>query len=601
MASKKSGSAPPVSSFPRKKVAISVILGVIVVSIALVMLFAFGDNVQQSDTMTREGSTSELVSDSQRQSVQRYVTQFCGIGSASNSTEYVIEYVLPEKCEMPLGIAVENGNQVNPATVWYISTKNGTLGKYSISHDEFGGEVQIPLWPSRQNPISSSQVWDVKVTESQEEAGNSSMSSVDVWFTDERQNAIWKYNNSSNQFDMFQIPETSEAFGTTYPVSFEIDEKNNRIYLVGIRSPAIWIGDLLKMKNGTSSGIEKIELPVNNFRGLVDPELISTGSIAFDRQNGALWISVLAFDVKGQIFRYDLANNTFRIYDLPADLRSPVGLAITYDNHGGNSSYVWGTDHATNIFFKLDPITGDITKYSTSQLSPRVYGSDPDITLESTYTLPYWIKSESNTGTDKNLSDVDPSSVWFNEHIGNKIAKFQPTNGTLIEYWIPTQNKLWGSCSNANNLQCGISNALQFAVGNSAGEEEVWFTEWTENKIGKIRTQKELPFSVNVSSPYISINRGNSIDIPLEITPRSSNNDTLHLISSGSFSPSGSLVNATGIFSQQTIELGEVEGPNRVSFIFTPDDNLMPGNYTLMLGGETEELSVLKAVNIHVI
>jgi virginiamycin B lyase len=603
MASKKAGdSKPRASPLSRRKLAIFIILGIVAISVVSVVVFMFNNSFT-------EDSTSNLVSNSQKQSIQKYVTQFCGLGSTPNSTEYVTEYTLPGTCEIPLGIAVDT-NQGNSGTVWYVSTKNGTLGRYNIDKNQFGDEVQIPIWPSRQNPVSSSQVWDVQVAGSHGNGSGISGSvngsgGIDVWLTDEQQNAIWKYTNSSNQFDIFYVPERSEAFGTTYPVSFDIDEKNNRIYFVGIRSPSIWIGDILQMKNGTSDGIEKIELPINNFSGLVDPELISTGSIAFDRKNEALWVSVLPFDIKGQIFRYDLKNHTFRTYDLPSDLRSPVGLAVTYNNYGGNDTYVWGTDHATNIFFRLDPISGNVTKFATAQLSPRVYGSDPNIPSESTYTLPYWIKSDSNTIAGNNVGGTNQSTVWFNEHIGNKIANFQPASGTLIEYWIPTQNKLWGSCHNANDLQCGIANALQFAVGKINGDEEVWFTEWTENKIGKILTEKVLPFSVNVSSPHFSVKRGESTNIQLDITPnltnRSENNTTLHLLSSGSFSPSGTLVNATGLFSQQTIDLGKNEGTNKVSFIFTPENNLQPGDYTLMLGAETETVTILKAVSVRVI
>lgn len=609
----------PRSSISRKKVTIFSIVGLIAVVSAVIIMLNGGP--QESIDETEGGSSSDLVSDSRREAIQKFASQFCGLNSTANSNEYVIEYDLPGICEMPLGIGIENGIDGNSGTVWYVSTKNGTLGRYSIDDNKFGNEVPIPLWPSRQNPISSSQVWDVKISlpsyigsrETTNGSGTENQSAgVDIWLTDEQQNAIWKYSNSTNQFEVFYVPESSEAFGTTYPVSLEIDEQNNRIYFVGIRSPSIWIGDLLRMKNGTSDGIEKIELPINNFSGLADPELISTGSIAFDRKNEALWVSVLAFNIKGQIFRYDLKNDTFRTYDLPSDIRSPVGLAITYDNYGENNnnvnnSYIWGTDHATNIFFRLDPITGNITKFATSQLSPRVYGSDPNMPLESSYTLPYWIKSES--GLERgNQSSAAAAALWFNEHTGNKIASFHPINSTLIEYWIPTQNKLWGSCGNADSLRCGIANALQFDVGEAHGDEEVWFTEWTENKIGKILTDKDLPFSVNVSSPQISVKRGDSINIQLDIisNPNSSHNKTttnmLNLLSSGSFSPSGSLVNATGLFSQQTVQLGGDSGDSRtISFVFTPQDDLEAGEYTLMLGAETEAVSVLKAVSIEVI
>ena len=37
---------------------------------------------------------------------------------------YVTEYVLPQACEMPLGIALDSGAK----KVWYVSTKNGLLG-----------------------------------------------------------------------------------------------------------------------------------------------------------------------------------------------------------------------------------------------------------------------------------------------------------------------------------------------------------------------------------------------------------------------------------------------------------------------------------------
>ncbi|MGH9987451.1 MAG: hypothetical protein ACRD8W_26200, partial [Nitrososphaeraceae archaeon] len=453
------------------------------------------------------------MSDSQRQSVEKFVTQFCGSGSKANSNDYVIEYVLPERCEMPLGIAVnadDDNSNSNSGTVWYISTKNGTLGRFDIDAGKFINELQIPSWPSKENPISSSQVWDIEIETIND---NNNKNASNIWFTDEKQNAIWKYSNASKTFEIYYVPETSEAFGTTYPVSLELDPTKDKVYFVGIRSSSIWIGNMSEMKNGTSEGIEKINIPIDAFRDITDPELISTGSIALDKKNDALWISLLAFNTKGQIFRYDLQNKTFRTYDLPSDIRSPVGLAIGYSGGNNNESYIWGTDHATSIFFRLDPSTGQFTKFATSQSSPRIHNLNPNITSENTYTLPYWIKS----------SNSNNSTIWFNEHTGNKIAKFEPENNTLVEYWIPTQNPLWGSCpeDNGNSSQCGIANGLQFDVDiGEDGNKEVWFTEWTENKIGRILAEKPLPFSVAVSSPQsreITVDRGDTADIQLNL------------------------------------------------------------------------------------
>src|SRR5437016_1477843 len=177
-------------------------------------------------------------------SIDKFKTLFCGFDANVNSNEFITEYKLPTGCEMPLGIAVDK-NQV-----WYISTKSGTLGTYNTEQNSFSKEATVPIWKSRTNPIDFSQVWAVKV----DGAGN-------VWFTDEKQNAIWRYNKSSQTFDIFKVPATSGVFGTTYPVSIDFDSKGN-VYFVGIRSTSLWFGDITKMRNGTSIGISVIPMPV---------------------------------------------------------------------------------------------------------------------------------------------------------------------------------------------------------------------------------------------------------------------------------------------------------------------------------------------------
>ena len=53
-----------------------------------------------------------------------------------------------------------------------------------------------------------------------------------------------------------------------------------------------------------------IPVPVNEFKG-IDPNLISIGSLAVDKRNNVVWISLLAFNTKGQILRYNIENKTF--------------------------------------------------------------------------------------------------------------------------------------------------------------------------------------------------------------------------------------------------------------------------------------------------
>ena len=298
---------------------------------------------------------------SRRASIEKFQNTFCGLNTKINSNEFITEYKLPAICEMPLGIAVDDGK------VWYVSTENGTIGAYDIQQDSFAKEVPIPVWKSRLNHLDFSQVWAIKP----DGKGN-------IWFTDEKQNAVWKYIESSQTFEMYKVPATPKAFDTTYPVSLDFDLSGN-IYFVGIRSTSLWLGEVAKMRNGTSDGISAIPMPIDKFSG-IDPTLISTGSLAVDNDRNAVWISMLAFQKRGEILRYDIGTKTFKIFDMPEELASPVGIVVD------GSGNLWITDHGTSIFYKLDTSTGNITKFVTSKASPRIFGIGDDSVGSNTIT-----------------------------------------------------------------------------------------------------------------------------------------------------------------------------------------------------------------------
>ena len=431
----------------------------------------------------------------------------------------------------------------------------------NLGNNTFEEEYKIPSWPARENPTMSSQVWDLDID-----------NKGDIWFTDETQNALWRFSNDTRSFEMFTVPEKPEAFGTTYPVSMEIDDNGSNIYFVGIRSPSIWIGNISQMRNGTAEGIERIGIPLDSFKG-IDPDLVSTGSIVLDKDNDRLYVSLLAFNTKGEILGYDLKNKTFTSYEMPDDITSPVGLTLDLNDN------LWVTDHGTSIFYRLDPTSGDITKFTTSTVSPRTLGQST--TVNAAYTLPYWIKTGEN------------GTIWFNQHTGNKISSFNPNNLTLTEYWIPSQNKLWGPCRDSVN-QCGISNALQFDVDN---HNEVWFSEWSENKLGRVLTERVLPISISVLPNNITLQRGGNEEIRINVTSNTNTNLTADMLAAGSFTTTGNLGNLSGLFSENSVRLDPGQ-TKQISLIITPTQELESGNYTLMVGAETSDVSVLRAVQI---
>jgi virginiamycin B lyase len=648
--------------------AISIFIGpaaVIVMLLSLLELTTLLLPVQAHTDSATNNSITSYDNDSTNTLVQadvavkNFQNAFCGVNTTttnSNSNGYVTEYTLPQSCEMPLGIAVDS----NAHRVWYISTKKGVLGSYDLKQNKFDKGHIIPIWNSREDETGFSQAWSVKI-DNRKQGG-------DIWFTDAQQNAIWRYNKHSQLFEMYKIPAKSSSFGTTYPISLEINPKSNKIFFAGTYSRSLWIGDISKMKNGTSEGISQVQIPVDNstiFNG-IDPLYVTAGSLAVDNKRNSAWISVFSYGNKGEIFRYDLESQSFdKRFDLPPELSSPLGMAV---DDGNNSGHLWVTNAGSSIFYELNPNNGKITKFVTTKASPRIFGqglfeninkqkkiqdSDSNDNIsKNAYTLPYWIQKSSD------------GSLWFNEQEGNKIGRFDPRDMKLIEYWVPSQNRLWGSCSsgnshsdssdnfnnnsnkstsnienssdNANNQTCGIANVLQFSVnaqktdnnndddrhnkGHSKRDDhhhqqqqDVWFTEWSENKIAKVNTNDQiLPFSVVLSSvdhkKEITIKRGESKEIKVKVIPSESTfstiseNMNIHMVSSGTFTSTGDLGNSTGSFSEEwfSINTEEDNSNHDVSFTFTPSMDLKPGQYMLMIGAENDAISYLNAIKIRI-
>ena len=581
--------------------------GIIAILSFLLILFTISTIVKVDSENAVATASSSSSSFQQNEKLKTFQNSFCGTNSMPNSTEYVTEYVLPQNCEMPLGIEVD----IKEDRVWYVSTKKGILGSYDIKEDKFNEEMQIPTWQSRNNDREFSQVWDVEID-------NQDNANGDVWFTDGKQNAIWRFITSTNSFERYTIPGQSQDFGTTYPSSIEFNPNNdNIVYFVGMFSPSIWIAEIDRLKNGTSEGITEIPIPIEGFEE-TDPVFVTTGSLAFDEKENALWVSMMIYGYKGQIIKYSLDNKSFDAFDLPSDLNSPWGLTID------DNSNLWVTNAGTSIFYKLSPGKNndddsdgrsaqdfEIEKFVTSKGSFRIFGKLPESGIERDfqnryYTLPSMVKV-SNDGL-----------VWFNEQHGNKLSKFDPSTEILIEYWVPTQNRLWGICSNddisnnnssiKNNDICGIANVLQFSIGKD--DKQIWFSEWSQNKIGKVEAVDDVPFSIDVfeSDEELTIERGQKEKIKLSIKSESESdsslssfNNKIRLVASGTFTSSGDIGNSTGYFEQPSSISMEEGEEQEVSFEFIPSTDLEPGDYTLMIGAENNSISYLRAVKIKII
>ena len=96
-------------------------VGIIVIVVAYSVLFRTPNNSSNPSLQ----STDQLIANSKAAAIEQYQKQFCGLNPTTNSTGYITEYKLPATCEMPLGIVVDS----QAGKIWYVSTKQGTLGE----------------------------------------------------------------------------------------------------------------------------------------------------------------------------------------------------------------------------------------------------------------------------------------------------------------------------------------------------------------------------------------------------------------------------------------------------------------------------------------
>lgn len=342
----------------------------------------------------------------------------------------------------------------------------------------------------------------------------------------------------------------------SYPVQVGFDSKEN-VWFSEIFGKKLGVIEPDKATNGTSNGITEYELKELDFETMGP---ISIGT------NDTVWLTAVSFPEAGNIVKFDPITKNFTVFDLPKGTGVPVGIAE--DAYGR----VWVNDHATNLFLVFDPSNATVTKYSTSLPTSR----------NSTTTLPYW-------------NEVRDDKVWFNEHEGNAIGSYDFANQTLVEYQIPTKGEIWGN----------TSNPLRFALDDT---NSVWFTEWTENKIGVLNSSKymNLPIYITTSKDRIHINKSELKPelIDISVYPNATElTEAVKMTVAGSMSQNGRLWNLTGKFSEDSFRFVNNDSLTKgllrlISLTLSPTPDLLEGNYTLTIGARYGPITYSKMVNL---
>lgn len=518
------------------------------------------NSVKYSDSFTNDTSLDKEVlfrEGFSKQISEKDKNYVCG-DNIENSNFYIREIILPVPCSQPVGLAIDNNNNVWIAAVWA-----GQLLVFDSQSNTLLKNITLPDWGY--HGIFGSIIWDMKFDKN----GN-------LWFTDQQSNSIWKYYPNEDRFEKYKIPTRG-----SYPVSLVFDSQD-RVWFTEIFGKKLGLLDPNKVEHNTTKGIREFELPKDK----VSFETLGPLSIGLEKNknrsgdntsyiaNDILWFSTVNYPNDGQIIKYDIPKENFTVYTLNDTKTVPI--SIIEDENGT----LWTNDHASNLFINFDPSTKEIRQYSTSPASTR----------NTTTTLPYY-------------NYYYNQKIWFNEHEGNTIASYDPKNKTLIEYHIQTRNPLWGN----------TSNPLKFAIDKNGS---IWFTEWTENKIGVIKNDKvnQLPVILSTTKDKVVLdpinNKGDAIDLYLykkNITNTtygngsSSNNSLLtnessfdkedtkiiNMFVTSSLSKSGQLMNLSATFTKDQFPISDIsfDKPLKITLNVnsTTAESVVPGNHTLTI------------------
>lgn len=512
----------------------------------------------------------------------------CG-NNIIHTNSYVNEFITPILCSQPVGLTVDENNNV-----WIASGKSGTLMVFNTKNKSFDKIIKIPNWPKQERPMGS-MIWDLKFDKK-----------GDLWFTDELSSSIWRYFTKEDKFERY-IPPTKDA----YPISLVFDSNNN-VWFTEVFGKKLGFIQTSNVINNTTKGIWELDLskqinfqtmgPISKGYGFSKENNItnskSSKSNSNTTANQTLWFSTANFPVGGQLVKYDITKGTLAIYDVTYTHSVPYSIA---EDENGT---VWANSHVANLFVSLEPNSRVLKEYATS--NPSASGN--------LTTLPYY--NEYNNG-----------KIWFNEHYGNAIASYNPKDKTLVEYYIPTKNSLW----------VNSSNPLQFTIGKDG---TIWFTEWSENKIGMIPKDKldHIPLVLSTSKEKLIIdskndskksdtidiyiyknktNISNSVNQTAKKGVVSDNNNALINMSvTSSVSKNGNLGNITSNFNNNSIPLSKIPNVSSAKQVpsgsvlpfkttleikSTKDKSMTPGNYTMTITARpNSDIAISKIVDLEI-
>jgi streptogramin lyase len=337
-----------------------------------------------------------------------------------------------------------------------------------------------------------------------------------VWGTDSEQNRLVALGLSDHTFRVITLPA---GFASPYTLTASPD---GSLWFTMLNSPPS-LGRV--SADGTAS-----------FYTLTNDSKFIPSDLYFLNRTVAYFSGLQTGASGGALFQFNPSSpgTVLSVQQLGSgfSLNSPTSVARVGDD-------LWLTQHGAASLARYNPING-WTVFPTS-------------TVNYSYTtLPYFIKT-------------DGQSIWFNEHIGNKIVHLDPARVTLTEF---------SEASPPVTNSSSIGNALTLAL---AGDK-VWFAELTGNVVGFVDKAHPPAFSLTSSSSSISVTAGGSAKVQLQVTDNSARPLAIQFSDSEGYT---SIPQKLSMLPSPR-SIASLSGTYQVNLTISAAANTAPGQYTVL-------------------
>jgi len=491
------------------------------------------------EDITITGTPADTYPDSDR-------AQLCGTGNAK-STDFIKEYKIPTECTNPFAIVTDPDG-----TVWFAESNGGRITKFDPDTETFT-EFDNPLWP----PNFASPMWGMDYSPDGK-----------IVFTDSTLNYLWKFSIQDETYEAVSFP-TDE---TIFLQRLKVD--GSRIIINDLHGGNIVFLNLSESED--QNNLVTLPSVVEGF---------FAGGFDVDADNN-LWYTnwmpnqggiLVKFDKEG--FFQNLAGTIeidltsligfVSFYEFPPGMTTPNGLTV--DNEGK----IWSFDTSSSFFFQFDPVDENFTRYVTSDPTKSSYGNSTGLIKSTPISRPYWSALDDN------------GRIIFVEQTANRISVFDPHFDSIVEYMVPSKNPNWADCEMMDD--CGIAQIF----GHTVDGNKVWFTEWVENNIGVLDTSIQLPFEIQTSVQKLSLKKGETSELTLELIPTVTEGiQNISIVTSNTSDFSDLTVD----FDQSELSLGIDK--SIISVSITASESSLSGTHKVLIGAQNDDVTISKYVTV---